>query len=156
MVVLKSGELFPVLYSPSNKKKFVRGFWLSLFYFIFFPPLRFGRICSQPCLPVASLCVSCVPSPVACAMELTPKWVIQMSRLWPSSLFVLAVTFFLSLCQDYPLHWVLPLVSLGRVTLRHLLASWYQARRLPSAGTSHREIWVQGTKQACSCPFLSV
>lgn len=80
-----------------------------------------------------------------------PKWVIQMSRLWPSSLFVLAVTFSLSLCQDYPLRWILPLVSLGRVTLRHLLASWYRTWCLPTTGRSHREIWVQGTKQACGC-----
>lgn len=105
--------------------------------------------CSQP------PCVSCVPLPVACAGELTPKWVIQMSRLWPGSLFVLAVTSSLSLCQDYPLRWVLPLMSLGRVTLRHLLASWCHARHVPSTGTSHGEIWAQGKKQACSCSARS-
>lgn len=79
----------------------------------------------QPALPACGqpLCVSCVPLPVACAVELMLKGVIWMSAHWPSSLFVLAVTFSLCLCQDYALCWVLALVSQGRVTLRYLLAA---------------------------------
>lgn len=38
-----------------------------------------------------------------------PKGVIGMSAHWPSSLFVLAATFSLCLCQNYPLCWVLAL-----------------------------------------------
>lgn len=73
----------------------------------------------------ASLCQLCATA-MAYAVELMARGVIWMSAHWPSSLFVLAVTFSLCLCQNYPLCWVLALVSQGRVTLRHLLAGWHQ------------------------------
>lgn len=100
--------------------------------------------CSQP------LCVSCMPLPVACAVEVMLKRVIQMSRLWPISLFVLAATFSLPLCQDYTVCWVLPPVSLGRVTLRHLSQAGTAcgACQVLKQATESR---VQGTKQAFSC-----
>lgn len=120
-----------MLYSPS-KKIFVRGCFASL---------RFGRICIPP------LCVSCVPLLVAYAVELMARGVIWMSAHWPSSLFVLAVTFSLCLCQNYPLCWVLGLRE-GSPWGTSLQAGtkcgvW-------NSGTSHGETWMQGEKQVCS------
>lgn len=130
--------------------------WGVVGFLFCFVLLRFVRICSEPCLPVASLPAWAV---CRCLWLVLGNW---RSNGWfrcldfgPVPFFVLAVTFSLSLCQDYPLCWVLPLVSLGRVTLRHLLASWCHARHVPSTGTSHREIWAQGKKQACSCSTRS-
>lgn len=93
-------------------------------------------MCSQPFLPVASCSAWAVCHCLWLVLwNWSPSgWFICLN-FGPVPIFVLAVTFSLSLCQDYPLCWVLPCVSLGRGTLRHLLASWYHRR----------------AKQACRC-----
>lgn len=116
----------------------------------------------QPALPacIQPLSVCCVPLPVACAVELMPKGVIWMSVHWPSSFFVLAVTFSLCLCQNYALCWVLALVSQGRVALRHLLAAGakcgaWQMLEQATERLGDKE-WSRSADPLPLCPFLSL
>lgn len=82
---------------------------------------------------------------VACATQQAPNLLIQLSGCWSHCLFVLAVTFPLTLCWGCPQHWWIWL----RVS-----QEWPSAR----GWSSFREIWAQRAQWTlhCSSSFTMV